>query len=153
MKWVTRSAVRIDRVACPWLIKRFVDSEAEFLFVPKNQVVQIASDTGAIPFDIPGVELGHHNGCCSFQAILDKYDLTDPALHRMAEIIRDADIGRDGERDPVAEGLRAIALGYSLRFPDDHESLAHQFEVYDSLYAWCRMEVVRYEAERVANDA
>jgi hypothetical protein len=111
MKWITRSAVWIDRVACPWLIKRFVDSEAEFLFVPKNQVVQIAADTGAIPFDIPGVELGHHNGCCTFEAILSKYDLADPALHRLAQIIRDADVGKDGERDPVAEGLRAIAAG------------------------------------------
>jgi hypothetical protein len=146
MKWITRSAVRIDRVACPWLIKRFVDSEAEFLFVPKNQVVQIAADTGAIPFDIPGVELGHHNDCCTFEAILNKYDLTDPALHRLARIVRDADIGKDGERDPVAEGLRAIAVGYSLRYPDDTLNIEQQFVVYDSLFSWCRMEVARHGA-------
>lgn len=144
MKWITRSAVRIDRVACPWLIKRFVDSEAEFLFVPKNQVVQIAADTGAIPFDIPGVELGHHNGCCTFEAILSKYDLTDPALHRLAQIVRDADIDRDGERDPVADGLRAIAVGYSLRYPDDYQNIEQQFEMYDSLYSWCRLEIARH---------
>lgn len=143
MKWITRSQVRIDRVACPWLIRRFVDSEADFLFVPKNQVVQIAADSGAIPFDVPGVELGHHNGCCSFESILRKYDLSEPALHRMASIIRTADLGPDEVHDPVADGLKAIAIGYSLRYPDDNENLERQFEVYDALYAWCRMEVAK----------
>jgi hypothetical protein len=140
MKWVTRSQVRVDRVACPWLITRFIDSEAEFLFVPKNQVVQTAATMGAIPFDVPGVELSHHNGGCSFEALLRKYDLTDPALQRMALAVRCADSTGDTSGDPIAAGLEAIAIGYSLRYPSDEESITAQFEVYDSLYAWCRLQ-------------
>jgi hypothetical protein len=142
MKWVTRSHVHVDRVVCPWLIRRFVDSEAEFLFVPKNQVDRVAAETGAIPFDSPGVELGHHEGHCSFDAIIEHYGLTDKALLRLAQIVRAADTDDFGA-DPVAAGLEAIAVGYSLRFPDDHENLAHQFAVYDALYAWCRLQVAR----------
>jgi hypothetical protein len=143
MKWITRSHVHIDRVACPWLITRFIDSEAEFLFVPKNQIDQIAKETGAIPFDAPGVELGHHEGQCSFEAIILKYELKDLGLLRLAKIIHAADIVEDIDTDPFARGLEAIASGYSLRFPDDQENLAHQFEVYDALYAWCRLDAVR----------
>jgi hypothetical protein len=143
MKWITRSHVHVDRVACPWLIARFIDNEAEFLFVPKNQVDQVAADTGAIPFDAPGVELGHHEGRCSFESIVLKYDLRDPALTRLAKIVHAADIEADLDADPVARGLEAIATGYSLRYPDDEENLARQFEVYDALYAWCRLQVAR----------
>jgi hypothetical protein len=140
MKWVTRSHVHVDRVACPWLISRFVDSEAEFLFVPASRIGEVAAATGAIPFDAPGAELGHHDGKCSFEAIVGKYGLNDRGLHRMAQVVHAADTGNfDG--DPVAAGLEAVATGYSLRFPDDLENLAHQFEVYDALYAWCRLQV------------
>jgi len=141
MKWVTRSHVHVDRVACPWLITRFVDNEAEFLFVPKSEVQRVAEQTGAIPFDAPGVELGHHEGRCTFESILLKYGLTDPALVRMAQIVHAADIAADIDRDPAARGLEAIATGFSLRYPDDEENLAIQFEVYDALYAWCRLQV------------
>lgn len=141
MKWITRSHVHVDRVACPWLIVRFIDSEADFLFAPKSQVVRIAEETGAIPFDTPGVELGHHEGRCSFESIILKYDLNDPALVRMAKIVHAADVAEDIGTDPFARGLEAIASGYSLRYPDDQENLLHQFEVYDALYAWCRLQV------------
>jgi hypothetical protein len=141
MKWITRSHVHVDRVACPWLIARFIDSEAEFLFVPKSQINQIAQETGAIPFDAPGVEFGHHEGRCSFESILLKYDLKDAGLLRMAKIIHAADVAEDLDSDPLARGLEAIATGFSLRYPDDLENLEHQFIVYDSLYAWCRLDV------------
>lgn len=143
MLWITRSHVHVDRVACPWLIRRFIDSDAEFLFVPKSQIEQVAAETGAIPFDAPGVELGHHDGRCSFEAILSTYDLTDPALLRLARIIHAADIAANIDTDPLARGLEAIAVGYSLRYPDDLENLEYQFEVYDALYAWCRLEVAK----------
>ncbi len=141
MIWITRSHVHVDRVACPWLIKRFVDSEAQFLFVPKSQVQQIAQETGAIPFDAPGVELGHHNGECSFEAILAKYELADPALLRLARIVHAADISAELHTDEMAPGLEAIATGFSVLFPDDHTNLEAQFLVYDALYAWCRLQV------------
>ena len=143
MKWLTRSHVHVDRVACPWLISRFVDSEAEFLFVPKSQVDKVASETGAIPFDAPGVELGHHDGRCSFESIILKYDLKDPALMRLAQIIHSADVAEDIDKDPIARGFEAIAVGYSLRFPEDLENLENQFPVYDALYAWCRLQVAK----------
>ena len=143
MKWLTRSHVHVDRVACSWLITRFVDNEAEFLFVPKSQVDKVAKETGAIPYDAPNVELGHHEGRCSFESIVLKYDLKDPALVRMAKIIHAADVAEDIDTDPIARGLEAIASGYSLRYPDDEENLSHQFEVYDALYAWCRLQVAK----------
>ena len=141
MKWITRSHVHVDRVACPWLITRFIDSKAEFLFAPKNQIRRIVQDTGAIPFDTDGVELGHVDGRCSFESILLKYDLKDPALQRLAQIVHAADVAEDIDKDPIARGLEAIATGYSLRFPADTENLEHQFDVYDALYAWCRLQV------------
>ena len=141
MKWVTRSHVHVDRVACPWLISRFVDSEAEFMFVPKNQVEKVADETDAIPFDVPGVELGHKDGKCSFEAIIEKYELTDKALLRLAKIVHAADVAADLHNDEIAHGLEAIAVGYSLRFPNDLENLEYQFDVYDALYAWCRLQV------------
>ncbi|MBM3126028.1 MAG: chromate resistance protein [Chloroflexi bacterium] len=140
MKWVTRSHVHVDRVACPWLITRFIDSEAEFLFVPKNRIEQVVKETGAIPYDAPGVELGHVDGRCSFESIILKYDLKDPGLLRMAKVVHAADVAEDIDMDLIARGLEAIASGYSLRFPEDKENLEHQFEVYDALYAWCRMD-------------
>jgi hypothetical protein len=140
MKWITRSHVHVDRVACPWLITRFVDSEAEFLFVPKNQIEKVVKETNAIPFDAPGVELGHHDGRCSFESIMRKYELKEPGLVRLAQIVHAADVSEDIDKEPIARGLEAIASGYSLRFPDDLENLEHQIEVYDGLYAWCRLQ-------------
>jgi hypothetical protein len=143
MKWITRSHVHVDRVACPWLILRFVDNEAEFLFVPANQVKKAAAETGAIPFDAPDVELGHHEGRCSFEAIIQKYELKDPALLRLAKIVHSADVAADIDKDPVARGLEAIAVGYGIRYPDDEQNLLQQFEVYDALYAWCRLQAAK----------
>jgi hypothetical protein len=143
MKWITRSHVHVDRVACPWLIKRFVDSQAEFLFVPSSQVAAVAEREAATPFDAPGAELGHKDDKCSFDAIIEKYALKDKALLRLAKIVNCADTNRMAD-DPIAAGFEAIAVGYSLRFPDDQENLRRQFEVYDALYAWCRLEVARH---------
>jgi len=149
MKWVTRSHVHVDRVACPWLITRFVDNEAELLFVPASQIEQVAKETGAIPFDAPGVELGHAGGDgttparCSFESIILKYGLKEPGLLRLAKIVHAADVSADIDTDPIARGLEAIASGFSLRFPEDEENLAHQFDVYDALYAWCRLDVAK----------
>jgi len=146
MLWITRSHVHVDRVACPWLITRFIDSEADFLFVPANQIEQVSEETGAIPFDAPDVELGHHDGRCSFEAIVEKYELKEPGLLRLAKIVHAADVAADIDTDPIARGLEALASGYSLRFPEDRENLEHQFELYDALYAWCRLEAARSSA-------
>lgn len=143
MKWITRSHVHVDRVACPWLITRFIDSEAEFIYVAKNQVEQVAKETGAIPYDVANVELGHKDGKCSFESIVEKYGLTDPALLRLAKIVHAADIESELHTDPIAAGLEAIATGFSVRFPDDLENLERQLEVYDALYAWCRLQVAK----------
>jgi hypothetical protein len=142
MRWVTRAHVHVDRVACPWLIQRFIDSEAEFLLVARNLVDRVAKDEDAIPFDVTGAELGHQGDRCSFDAIIAKYELKDPALLRLAEIVRAADTGKM-ENEPIAAGLEAIATGLSLRYPDDEENLGVQFEVYDALYAWCRLQVAK----------
>lgn len=142
MKWITRSHVHVDRVACPWLISRFIDSEPEFLFVPVSQIEKVVKETGAIPFDAPGVELGHHDGKCSFETIIERYGLKEKGLPRLAQIVHGADTD-DFASDPVAAGLEAIASGYSLRFPEDRENLSHQFEVYDALYAWCRLQAAK----------
>ncbi len=143
MKWITRSHVHVDRVACPWLISRFVDSEAEFIFVPGPMAKKVAEEVGGTAYDVAEVELGHKDGRCSFESIIEKYGLKDPGLLRLAKVVHAADVAQDIEKDPIARGLEAIAVGYSLRFPDDHENLAAQFEVYDALYAWCRLQVAR----------
>jgi len=142
MKWITRSHVHVDRVACPWLITRFIDSDAEFLFVPKSKVLEIAEKEGAIPFDSPGAELYHRGEMCTFDAMIKDYELTDKALLRMARVINAADTDRL-DKDPLAAGFEAIAVGYGLRYPDDMENIEKQFEVYDALYAWCRLDVAR----------
>jgi hypothetical protein len=145
MKWITRSHVHVDRVACPWLISRFIDSQAEFLFVPKTQVLERATQEGAIAFDTPGAELHHEGDLCTFNVIIRKFGLTDLALLRMAMVINAADTDRLN-KDPLAAGLEAIAVGYGLRFPNDLENLKRQFEVYDALYAWCRLDVLESAA-------
>ncbi len=143
MKWVTRSHVHVDRVACPWLISRFVDSEAEFLFVPANQVTAVADREDGVPFDVPDVELGHRDGRCSFESIMLKYELKDPALVRLSKIVHAADVAQDIDKDPIARGLEALAVGFGIRHPEDNENLDYQFEVYDALYAWCRIQVAQ----------
>jgi len=140
MRWITRSQVHVDRVACPWLITRFIDSAAEFLFVPKSKVMEIAEKEGAIPFDTPGAELHHRENLCTFDVIIKEYELTDKALLRMAQVINAADTDRL-DADPLAAGFEAIAVGYGLRYPNDRENIERQFEVYDALYAWCRLDV------------
>jgi hypothetical protein len=142
MKWITRSHVHVDRVACPWLITRFIDSDAEFLFVPKCKVMEIAEKEGAIPFDTPGAELHHRGEMCTFDVIIKDYELTDKPLLRMAKVINAADTDRL-DADPLAAGFEAIAVGYGLRYPNDLDNIEGQFEVYDALYAWCRMDVAR----------
>ena len=137
MQWVTRARPKVDRIACPWLIKRFVDPEAEFLYVPSDEVMAVAERTGAIPYDVPGVELGHHGAECSFDAIIKNYGLADPALHRLALIVRGADTP-DKDLTPESRGLEAIADGFRRMHDDDHEQLAAESVVYDALYAFCQ---------------
>ena len=136
MKWVTRERPKIDRIACPWLIARYIDKSPEFLYVPGGEVMQVAADTGALPYDVPGVELGHHGDQCSFDAFIAKYELKDDALKRLALIVRAADCGAP-QLAKEAAGLLAISKGLSLNFTDDHEMLAHGMVLYDALYAWC----------------
>ena len=136
MKWVTRERPKIDRIACPWLVTRFIDKAPEFLYVPAGEVLKVAADTGAIPYDVPNVELGHHGDRCSFDAFIDKYGLHDAALDRLALIVRAADCNAP-QLAKEAAGLLAISKGLSLNFADDHEMLRHGMVMYDALYAWC----------------
>jgi len=141
-KWVTREKAKVDRIACPWLIKNFVDSEPEFLFVPADKVLNIAKEQNAIPFDVPNVELGHHDGKCTFDAIIRKYNLKQPALQELAKIVRGADTD---ETDPPPEsiGLEAIADGFRQITKDDFDNISKQFSVYDALYAYCNSKLAR----------
>jgi hypothetical protein len=137
MKWITRERPKIDRIACPWLIARFVDKEPEFIFVPPDRVLADAESTGAIPYDVPGVELTHDGPLCSFDAILKKYQLTDACLVDLAVIVRGADTARL-DLAPQCAGLLAISLGLSHNFRDDHEQLANGFTMYDAIYSWLK---------------
>jgi hypothetical protein len=137
MKWVTRERPKVDRVACPWLIKRFVDPQAEFLYVPPEEVMEVARREGAIPFDVPNVELGHHGSECSFDAVIKKYKLTDRALARLAVIVRGADTAAK-ELALESAGLEAIAEGFRIIYRNDHELLERESAVYDALYAYCQ---------------
>lgn len=144
MKWITREHVKVDRVACPWLIRKFVDAEAEFYFVPAEKVMSEGQRLGAIPFDVPAVELGHHGKECSFEAILKKYNLTgDPALVLLGKIVNGADTDNTLWQQPEGPGLNAVAEGFRhLNYRDDHEINAAEWIVYDALYAYCK-EMVR----------
>ena len=137
MKWVTRERPKIDRIACPWLIARFIDQEAEFLYVPAAQVLAVARESGATPYDIPGVEMSHVGEFCSFDAFLSKHELADPALQQLAAIVRGADTSRL-DLTPQSAGLYALSLGLSQTFADDHEMLQHGRVMYDAFYAWCQ---------------
>lgn len=146
MKWVTRKNASVDRIACPWLIKRFIDPDAEFLYVPAAEVMAVAEREGAQPYDVGGVELGHVDGRCSFESILLKYDLDDPALERLALIVHGADVAADVDITPEAAGLKAIAHGFAMvHGEDDQRKIALESPLYDALYAWCRHEVARAE--------
>ena len=137
MKWVTREKARVDRIACPWLIDRFIDREPVFLFVPAGDVMKVAAREQAIPYDVPDVELGHHGEQCSFDAFLDKYKLDDPALHALALIVRGADTDHR-QLTPESAGLYALATGFQATSKDDVENMARQFPAYNALYAYCR---------------
>ena len=137
MKWITRERPKIDRIACPWLVARFIDQQPEFLYVPSSDVLSVADETKAIPYDIPGVELTHEGELCSFDAFLKKYQLDDPALRQLALIVRGADTSRL-ELTPQSAGLYALSLGLSHDFADDHEMLKHGMVMYDALYTWCK---------------
>lgn len=136
MKWITRERPKIDRIACPWLILRYIEPEAEFLYVPADRVLTVAQETGAIPYDVPDVELSHVGERCSLDAFIAKYQLTDPGLQRLAIIVRGADTSRL-DLAPQCAGLYAISLGLSATIPNDHEMLRHGLILYDALYAWC----------------
>ena len=137
MKWVTRERPKIDRIACPWLIRRFIDPDAQFLYVAAGDVLHVAAQQGATPYDIPGVEMSHVGEKCSFDAFLAKYRLDDPALQQLAAIVRGADTSRL-DLTPQSAGLYAISLGLSQVHADDHEMLRHGLVLYDALYAWCQ---------------
>ena len=139
MKWVTRARPKVDRVACPWLIKKFVDPDAEFIYVAADQVMAVAEREGATPFDVPNVELGHQGLECSFDAIMKKYKLADPALQKMALIVRGADTEAK-DLTPESCGLEAIAAGFQLTYQDDLRQLADELPVYDALYAYCQQQ-------------
>ena len=139
MKWITREHAKVDRIACPWLIKNFIDKDAEFLFVPAHKVIDMATEENAIPFDVPNIELGHHGEECSFDAIIKRYDLggKEHALLEMARIVRGADTP-NRSLTPQSEGLLAIAIGFSINSKDDFDNMAKQFPVYDALYTFCK---------------
>jgi hypothetical protein len=143
MKWITRENANVDRIACPWLIRRFIDKDAEFLFVPKEQVISTAEREGATPYDVPGVELGHVEGRCSFESVMLKYGLmADPALVEMAKIVHAADVSADVETSPQGAGLKAIAHGFAILFGlDDHKKIELETPMYDALYAWRQAQV------------
>jgi hypothetical protein len=140
MKWVTKSNAKVDRIACPWVIRRFIDSEAQFLYVPADEVGTVAAREGATPYDVPGAELGHVAGRCSFESILERYGLTaDPALAAVGRIVHAADVPADADTAKEGHGLRAIAEGFAILLgADDHRKIELEFPVYDALYAWCR---------------
>ena len=142
MKWITRANANVDRVACPWLIKRFVDPDAEFLFVPAAEVMAAAKREQAIPYDVPDVELGHVDGRCSFESIIRKYGLDDPALAELARIVHGADVSEDVDITPESAGLSAIARGFALLHGEaDHEKIRLETPMYDALYTWCQSRV------------
>jgi hypothetical protein len=148
MKWITREDAKVDRIACPWLIRRFVDKDAKFMYVPVDQVLSVAEREGAIPYDVPGVELGHVDGRCSFESILHKYGLgNDPALVELAKIVHAADVDEDIDSSPEGRGLQAIAKGFSLLHGrDDHRKIVLESPIYDALYTFCLERVKRKAA-------
>lgn len=144
MKWVTRQNASVDRIACPWLVKRFIDPGAEFIYVPAAEVAAVAEREGAIPYDVGGVELGHVDGRCSFESIILKYGLNDAALDRLAQIVHGADVSADIGLTAEAAGLKAIAHGFAMVHGlDDHKKIELETPLYDALYAWCRHDLAK----------
>ena len=141
MKWVTRERPKTDRIACPWLIRKFIDPDAEFLYVPADDVLVVAAREGAHSYDAPGAEYTHRDGLCSFEVLVEEYELDDPALHLLARIVHGADVAEDVDATPQSAGLKAVAEGFSYAEPDDHRQLELELPVYDALYAWCRREL------------
>jgi hypothetical protein len=141
MKWVTRERPKTDRIACPWLIKGFIDPEAEFLYVPADEVLETAQREGAHSYDAPGARYTHRDGLCSFEVLVDEYGIDDPAVKLLARIVHGADIASDRRATPESLGLLAVAEGFHLLGLDDHRQLELSLPVYDALYAWCRAEV------------
>lgn len=142
MKWITRKNANVDRIACPWLIRKFVDKDSIFIYVPADEVLAAADREHAIPYDVKGVELGHVDGRCSFESIMVKYNLDDPALRKLAKIVHGADVAADVNIVPEAAGLKAIAHGFAeVHGDNDHEKIRLETPLYDALYAWCRHEV------------
>ena len=150
MKWVTRENAKVDRIACPWLIRRFIDPDAQFLYVPADEVMAVAEREGAIPYDVPGVEFGHVDGRCSFESIMLKYSLVgDPALVVLAKIVHAADVAADIDTAPEGRGLKAIAHGFSLVFGrDDQKKIELEMPLYDALYAWCQHQAAAADEAR-----
>jgi len=147
LKWVTREYVHVDRTACPWLIKKFIDPEAEFIFVPTERIEEVVKTRGAIPFDAPGVKLGHREGRCSFETIIEEYGLKDSALHELAKVVHAADT-RDVEAAPEGAGLSAIMVGIRLNSKDDFEAIERARCVYDALYAYSKLKLIREKYEK-----
>jgi hypothetical protein len=141
MKWVTREHVHVDRTACPWLIKKFVDTQAEFIFVPVEKIEEVVKKEKAIPFDAPNVELGHHDEKCSFDSIIEKYNIKDPAVLELAKIVRSADT--ESEATPEGAGLSAVMTGISIIAKDDHEAIKNARSVYNALYTYSRLKLLR----------
>ena len=141
MKWVTRERPKTDRIACPWLIRRFIDPEAEFLYVPAGEVLAVAEREDALSYDAPGARYTHRDGLCSFEVLVEEYAIADPAVGLLAQIVHGADVAEDMDATPQSPGLRAVAEGFSYLEPDDHRQLELELPVYDALYAWCRREL------------
>lgn len=137
MKWITRSGAKTDRIACPWLIRKFIDPQAEFVFVEAEKVLSTAKDVGGKSFDAPDADYTHRNGKCTFEVLMEEFNLDDPALNMLAAIIHGADVREDRGSTSQSAGLRAIGEGFALTTPDDHEKLKLQFPIYDALYSWC----------------
>jgi hypothetical protein len=142
MKWVTREHPKTDRIACPWLIRNFIDTEAEFLYVPADQVLATAEREGAHSYDADGARYTHRDGLCSFEVLVEEYGITDPAVHMLARIVHGADVAEDRDATPQSPGLQAVAEGFHYLIPDDdHRQLELEWPVYDALYAWCKHRV------------
>jgi hypothetical protein len=146
MRWVTREHVHVDRTACPWLIKKYVDPKAEFIFVPTEKIEEVVKKDEAVPYDAPNAELGHHGDKCSFDAIVEKYRIKDPALLQLAEIIRSADTGK--MLAPEGVGLDAVMTGISVAAKDDYEAVEKAGPVYDALYTFCRLKLLTKKYEK-----
>ena len=141
MKWVTRERPKTDRIACPWLIRKFIDTEAEFIYVAADQVLEAAEREGANSYDAPGARYTHRDGLCSFEVLVDEYEVNDPAVHLLARIVHGADVAEDRDATRQSPGLQAVAEGFHYIYSDDHEQLNAELVVYDALYAWCQHQV------------